>query len=123
VDQVVMVGDKRKFPALLVVPDFEALESWAKGQGMVASDRHALLHEPRVQALMEHEIMDHLGPLSGYERPKKLALLTEEFTIENGTLTPTQKVKRRVVQERFERLIDRFYEPRNEARTVLVERD
>jgi long-chain acyl-CoA synthetase len=120
IDQVVMVGDKRKFAALLVVPDFEALGAWARGEGLDAPDRSHLVREPRVQDLMEREIMDHLGPLSGFERPKKLALLTREFTIEDGSLTPTQKIKRRVVQERFAALIDRFYEDENEDVTVLV---
>lgn len=120
VDQVVMVGDKRKFAALLVVPAFGALEQWARSQGIAAGDRLALVREPRVQDLMEREIMDHLGPLSGFERPKKFALLTNEFTIEDGTLTPTQKVKRRVVQDRFRTLIDRFYDEAYEDVTVLV---
>jgi long-chain acyl-CoA synthetase len=120
VEQVVMIGDRRKFGALLVVPDFGALESWARQQGIPTGDRAALVRNGKVQDKMEREVMDHLGPLSGYERPKKLALLTEEFTIEDGTLTPTQKVKRRVVQERFARLIDRFYAEENEDRTVLV---
>jgi long-chain acyl-CoA synthetase len=120
VEQVVMIGDRRKFGALLVVPDFGALESWARQQGIPTGDRAALVRNGKVQDKMEREVMHHLGPLSGYERPKKLALLTAEFTIEDGTLTPTQKVKRRVVQERFARLIDRFYAEENEDRTVLV---
>lgn len=120
VDQVVMVGDKRKFASILVVPDFEALGSWARDEGIDATDRRALVREPRVQDLMEREIMDHLGPLAGFERPKKIALLVDEFTIEDGSLTPTQKVKRRVVQERFQGLIDRFYDDANEDITVLV---
>jgi long-chain acyl-CoA synthetase len=120
VEQVVMVGDKRKFPALLVVPDFTVLEAWARSEGLPTGDRAALVREGRVQELMEREIMRQLGPLSGYERPKKLALLTREFTIEDGTLTPTQKVKRREVQKRFAPLIDRFYLDENEDRAVLV---
>jgi long-chain acyl-CoA synthetase len=120
VEQVVMVGDRRRFAALLVVPDFGALESWARERNLAVAGRDALVREPAVQALMEEEVMDHLGPLSSFERPKKLALLTREFTIEDGTLTPTQKVKRRVVQERFEHLIDQFYARENEGRTVLV---
>jgi long-chain acyl-CoA synthetase len=120
VEQVVMVGDRRKFASLLVVPDFRVLEAWAREKGIDVGERVDLLRHPKVQDLMEAEIMDHLEPFSGYERPKKLALLEDEFTIEDGTLTPTQKVKRRVVQERFATLIDRFYEEENEDRTVLI---
>ena len=66
----------------------------------------------------------HVFPdLASYERPKKVALLEDEFTIEDGTLTPTQKVKRRVVQERYRHVIDAFYEEENAGRDVFVASD
>lgn len=119
VEQLVMVGDRRKFCALLVVPSFENLNRWAKEQGVDSSDRRALLRDSRVHELMEREVMGQLGPLASFERPKKLALLEDEFTVEDGTLTPTQKVRRRVIQERFSTLIDEFYLDANEDRTVF----
>jgi long-chain acyl-CoA synthetase len=120
VEQLVMIGDRRKFTALLVVPAFGQLEAWARQKGIVASDRAALIAHPEVQGMLEREILGGLDDLAGYERPKKLALLDEEFTVENGTLTPTQKVKRRVVQERFKHVIDAFYDEENEARAVFA---
>lgn len=120
VEQVVMVGDKRKFPALLVVPAFAVLEPWARAQGVPEGDREALLQDPIVQQHMWNEIDAHLGSLSRFERPKKLGLLADEFTIEDGTLTPSMKVRRRVVQERFNHLIDRFYDEANHDRTVFT---
>jgi long-chain acyl-CoA synthetase len=120
VEQVVMVGDKRKFPALLLVPAFGALEAWARANGVAPGDRASLLQDPTVQAHMEREVMEHLGELSRYETPKKIALLADEFTIEDGTLTPSMKVRRRVVQERFAKLIDRFYDEANEHRSVFT---
>jgi long-chain acyl-CoA synthetase len=120
VDQLVMVGDRRKFVALLVVPDFGPLEAWAREEGIDAGDREALLSDPRVQDHMEAEVLGNLGDLASYETPKKMALLPHPFTIEDGTLTPTQKVKRRVVQERFDDLIDRFYDEENVDRAVFV---
>jgi long-chain acyl-CoA synthetase len=120
VEQLVMIGDKRKFPALLVVPAFAQLEAWAGQRGVRWSDRSELLGNADVQKMLEREILDGLEDLASYERPKKLALLEEEFTVENGTLTPTQKVKRRVVQERFKHVIDAFYEEENEARAVFA---
>jgi long-chain acyl-CoA synthetase len=69
---------------------------------------------------MEREMLGGLDDLASYERPKKIALIEEEFTIENGTLTPTQKVKRRVVQERFKHVIDALYEEENVERTVFA---
>jgi long-chain acyl-CoA synthetase len=120
IEQVVMVGDRRKFPALLVVPSFDALRRWARDQGFPHDDHATLLAQREIQDLMEREIMGHLGPLARYERPKKFALLKREFTVEDGSLTPTQKVKRRVVQERFSNVIDRMYEEENEDQTVFV---
>ena len=121
VEQVVMIGDKRKFPALLLVPAFGPLESWARTNGVAADDRRDLLEDPAVQAHMEREVREHLGELSRFETPKKIALLAEEFSIEAGTLTPSMKVRRRVVQERFSELIDRFYDEANEHRSVFTE--
>ena len=119
VEQLVMVGDRRKFCALLVVPSYENLDRWAREQGIDPSDRKALLRDSRVHDLMEREVMGQLGPVASFERPKKIALLEEEFSVEDGTLTPTQKVKRRVIQERFSALIDEFYDDQNEDVTVF----
>ena len=121
VEQVVMVGDKRKFVSLIVVPSFEALTAWARENGVsVPGDRRNLLADPRVQTLMEREVMGHLPELSRYERPKKLLLLDRELTVDDGTLTPTQKVVRHAVQERFKEAIDQMYREENVDRTVFV---
>ncbi len=120
VEQVVMVGDKRKFPALLLVPAFDVLEAWARGQGVPSGDRRALLEDPAVQAHMEREVREHLGELSSFETPKKIALLDREFTIEDGTLTPSLKVRRRVVQDELRSVIDRFYDEANAHRSVFT---
>ncbi len=119
VEQVVMIGDRRRFCSLLIVPDFAVLEGWAAERGIAAGDRLSLLRNEQVQAAFA-ESLDDLDDLARYERPKKIGLLVQEFTIEDGTLTPTQKVKRRTVQERFKALIDELYLPENEDRTVLV---
>jgi long-subunit acyl-CoA synthetase (AMP-forming) len=73
-----------------------------------------------VQALLEHEALSRLGDLSEVDMPKKIGLLPNPFSIEDGTLTLTDKVKRRVVQERYASLIDRFYAPEGEDRTVFT---
>ena len=103
-----------------MVPDFANLERWAKEQGIAAGDRGALLADPRVQALMEKESLGGLDDLSEVEIPKKVGLLREPFSIEDGTLTLTDKVKRRVVQERYASLIDRFYAADAEGRKVFT---
>ena len=105
----------------LVVPAFGVLEAWAAGNGVHAEGRETLVGDATVQKKMEEEVLGGLTDLASFERPKKLALLTVEFTVENGMLTPTQKVKRREVQSRFDALIDRFYEEAGADRAVFVE--
>ena len=120
IEQVTMVGDRRKFVALLVVPDFPVLETWAKEQGIAVADRTALLAHPAVQTLMQKEALTGLDDLSHVEIPQKMALLAKPFSIEDGTLTLTDKVKRRVVQERYASLIDEFFKPENADKTVFA---
>lgn len=121
VDQVVMIGDKRHFPSLLVVPAFDCLESWAKSAGIPITTRKELLKDTRVHDHLESQVFGELTDLARYETPKKIGLLEREFTIEGGILTPNMKVKRRVVDERFGSLINRLYDPANHGRTVFAE--
>ncbi|MEP6690154.1 MAG: long-chain fatty acid--CoA ligase [Gemmatimonadaceae bacterium] len=107
--QAVMIGDKRKFPIMLIVPNFDALERWAKSEGLVWTDHAALIMLPKVQAKMEQEVLGTLHGLASYETPKKIALLKDDFTLESGELTPTLKVKRRVIDKRYKELIDALY--------------
>jgi long-chain acyl-CoA synthetase len=105
----VMVGDKRRFPAVLVVPDTDALKQWADERGIPTTDTTALLDQADVTAKMEREVMGTLRDLASFEMPKKIALLEDDFTIERGELTPSLKVKRRVVEERYRDKIDALY--------------
>lgn len=121
VDQVVMIGEAMPFPALLVVPAFQALGAWARSSGIAFSSQTELLTEPKVQDLLKHEVFGCLGELASWETPKKIGLLQEEFTIEGGILTPNLKVKRRVVRERYGALISQLYDPENRHRDVFVD--
>ncbi len=124
VEQVVMIGDRRRFGSLVVVPSFAAIARWADENGVdLPSDPRAQLAEPGVQALLEESILGGLPPLTRYERPKKLLLIDKEFSIEDGTLTPTQKVVRHAVQKRLESAIDELYREENADRTVFVATD
>jgi long-chain acyl-CoA synthetase len=109
VAQVVMIGDRRPFTSLLVVPDYENLLPWAKENGIATTDHDALAREPRVQALLEQETIGRLTGLARYEMPKKVGVIAHEFTIDDGSLTPTLKVKRRVVEARYKDLIESLY--------------
>lgn len=108
VEQAVVVGDRRRYCALLVVPDFSALGAWAASQGIQGSPEE-LAKNPEVVAHVEKELLGMLGSFASYERPKKVALLAEEFSVENGMLTPTLKIKRNVVQVQLDELIDGLY--------------
>jgi long-chain acyl-CoA synthetase len=123
VDQVVMIGDQRHFPVLLVVPAFDCLEEWAESAGIAAETRVDLLKKREVQDHLGKEVFGVLGDLASYERPKKIGLIRDEFTIEGGILTPNQKVKRRVVKERYGPMIERFYDPAHRGTDVFVEEE
>ncbi len=109
VSQAVMIGDRRKFPSILIVPNFEQLESWAKKENLQWTDRSQLLALPAVQVKMNDEVLGELEGLAHFESPKKIALLEHDFSIERGELTPTQKVKRRIVDKHYRELIDSLY--------------
>jgi long-chain acyl-CoA synthetase len=109
VSQAVMIGDKRKFPSLLVVPNFEQLEAWAKRGNLLWTDRSQLVNMPAVQEKMNKEVMGELEGLAHFEAPKKVALLEHDFSIDSGEMTPTQKVKRKVVDQHYKQLIDSLY--------------
>jgi len=110
VSQVVLIGAERKFPAALIVPVWEQLESYCKLKGILVSSRSELCSHPRIIDLIQRQI-DALTPnLAKYERIKKVALLENEFTIEGGELTPTLKVKRRVIDEKYRDVIEKLYQ-------------
>jgi long-chain acyl-CoA synthetase len=109
VSQAVMIGDKRKFPVVLIVPNWDQLEKWAAGQSIVWTSRAELMAMPTINAKMEKEVKGQLTGLASYEMPKKVALLEYDFTVERGEMTPTLKVKRRVIDQSYRALIDGLY--------------
>ena len=112
VNQVVLVGSERKFAAALIVPNWEQLQSYAELKGMPERAPSELINHPRILDLMQRQVDSHTEGLAQYERVKRVALLRDELTIDGGELTPTLKVKRRVVDEKYRDVIDRLY---NEA--------
>ena len=97
-----MIGDKRKFPIVLVVPNWDTLEKWAKSSNIAvdATDADALAM-PDVRKKMEKEVIGEVASLARFEMPKKIGLLEHDFSIERGELTPTLKVKRRVIDKTY----------------------
>jgi long-chain acyl-CoA synthetase len=109
VNQVVVVGDGRKFPAALIVPDWEMLESYAKLKGLDLHQRADFCRHPRIIDLFERQIAARTQNLAQFEKIKRIALLDQELTAEGGELTPTLKVKRRVIDEKYREVIDSIY--------------
>ena len=107
--EVVMIGNKRHFASALVVPNFEALEAWARANGVAAASRAELVARPEVVAHYGLLVKLLTTDLAQFEKIKKLTLLEREFTQEAGELTPSLKVKRRVVEERYKPHIDAMY--------------
>jgi long-chain acyl-CoA synthetase len=110
VAQAVMIGDKRKFPSMLIVPNFDQLERWAAKRNIIWTDRAQLLRMPTIQAKIEKEVNKELEGTAHFEMPKKIGLLEHDFSIEAGELTPTQKVKRKAIDKHYKALIDSLYE-------------
>jgi long-chain acyl-CoA synthetase len=108
--EVVVIGNKRNFAAALVVPNFEALEAWARGKGLASLAREELVRRPEVVAYYQALVNEMTPDLAQFEKIKKVALLAREFSQDAGEMTPTLKVKRRVVEERYKPTIDAMYE-------------
>jgi long-chain acyl-CoA synthetase len=111
VSQVVVVGAGRKQPAALIVPDWEALASaLPTPQAEEHTLRVAWSRSPAAVKLVQTEVAELTRPLHDYERVRRVALLPDEFSIDGGELTPTLKVKRRVIDEKYSGLIEELYD-------------
>ena len=118
VSQAVVIGDKRKFPIVLIVPNWEQVEKYAKLKNIIWTDRAQLLQMPTIHAKMEKEVFGQLHGLARFEMPKKMALLEHDFSIERGELTPKLSVKRRVIDKTYKSVIDSLYVDEHEPAGV-----
>jgi long-chain acyl-CoA synthetase len=109
VSNAVMIGDRHKYAIMLVVPDLQACRQWAADRHLTVDDPHSLIRLPEVAAKVEREVMVNLRDLARFEMPKKILLLADDFTEESGELTPSLKVKRGVIEERYRDEIEAAY--------------
>jgi long-chain acyl-CoA synthetase len=117
IEQAVVIGDRRKFLSALLVPNFEALKSWAERSSLSSDDIEQLMSSPDVRELFSTEVAAVNEKLARYEQVRFWELLPNEFTIETGELTPTQKIKRRIINKKYGDVIDRMYAEAEQART------
>jgi long-chain acyl-CoA synthetase len=102
-------GDNRLFNVALIVPDLDAVKKWADTQGITAGDPAKLLDNSRVKEMLKDEVDKASSSFKGFERIKKIAITPEDFTTQNGMLTPSLKVKRRVVWQKFAPELEALY--------------
>ncbi len=109
IEQIMVVGDGRKFASALIVPSFIGLKAWCSIKGIQFSDESSLLKDPAVIEKFEKEVEAYNGNFAQFEKIKKFHLVKDLWTIESGELTPTLKLKRKVILENFKDVIERMY--------------
>jgi len=111
IEQVAIIGDNRKYLSALIVPSFESLESWAKENNIQHSNHQELVSNDEVVNLMEKEIENNMKEYARVEQIRKFTILANEWSQESGELTPTLKLKRRIINQKFSKQIDDMYPP------------
>jgi long-chain acyl-CoA synthetase len=109
VAEAVVIGDRRKFPSVIIAPQFPMLEDWARANQLPFSSREELVANPKVRELYEKIVGNVNQNLARYEQLKKFVLVPHEFSIADGTLTPSMKLKRSIIEERYREQIDQLY--------------
>jgi long-chain acyl-CoA synthetase len=116
VAQAALVGDRHKFISVILSPNFAALEEWARHHGIETKDRAELVADSRVLALYAEIVREVNGSLANFESLKRFRVVADEWSQETGELTPSMKLKRRVITSRYAAQIDALYEDEATAR-------
>ncbi|HEX2868487.1 MAG TPA: long-chain fatty acid--CoA ligase [Ignavibacteriales bacterium] len=109
IDQFVLIGDRRMFLSALIVPDFEAIREYADSHGIDYTTNEELANSKEIYNIIEKDLERFQKQLANYERVRKFVLLDRPFSLESGEVTPTLKLKRKVIEERYGNLIDEMY--------------
>jgi long-chain acyl-CoA synthetase len=116
--EAIVIGDKRKFPAVLILPNFAALEAFARTERLAFSSRQEVIGIPEVHARYADIVRSVNEDLAQFERLKKFRLIADELSSANGTLTASLKIRRRAIEERFKREIDEIYSEADASRDL-----
>ena len=109
IEQIMVIGENQRFVGAIIVPAIDFLKEWCNENNIRFSDRKDIVNAPEVIALINQEVEnlnDHFGKV---EQIKKFELVADEWTIDSGEMTPTMKVKRKVVEEKYKKLIEDMY--------------
>lgn len=110
IEQCMVVGEGQKFPSALIIPEFNALQVWADQQELGVKGPEALIKNPKVFAKIEQEVLETMASVAKYEQVKKFVLLPRLFTVADGEITPTLKLKRKAIYAKHEKAIVALYE-------------
>jgi long-chain acyl-CoA synthetase len=108
--EAAVMGDKRKYASVILAPHFPLLEDWARANNVTFSSRQELVHHARVRELYRGIVEDVNKKLAQFETLKKILIVPDEFTVATGEITPTQKLKRRVIEARYKQQMDELYQ-------------
>ncbi len=118
--QAAIIGDKRKYASVIISPHFPILEDWARANGVPFSSRQELVATEKVRELYRGIIEDLNKKLAHFETIKKIVVVPDEFTVATGEITPTLKLKRRVIEARYKEQIDQLYQEPHPIETAPV---
>jgi len=109
VDQIILIGDKRRYNTALIVPNFDSLKEYATEHRIKCRNDEELVGDEKVNDAVRSDINELQRDLAKYEQVRRFKMLPTPFTIESGELTPTLKIKRKVVEQKFANLIESMY--------------
>ncbi|MDE6740806.1 MAG: AMP-binding protein, partial [Muribaculaceae bacterium] len=123
IDEVAVIGDERKYVTALVVPNMDQLTTWAKSKGIPTEDKAAFLKDPQVIEMLMGEIDELQQDLASYEQIKKITLLPRHFSMADGEVTNTMKVRRPIVAKRYAKEIEEMYGGPKDDESPIVPED
>jgi len=118
--QAALIGDRRKFASVIIAPHFPLLEDWARANNVAFASRQELVAAPKVRELYKGIVEDVNKKLAHFETIKKILLAPDEFTVATGEITPTLKLKRRVIETKYKQQIDELYQEPHPVETAEV---